>query len=175
MISYFKNFKPNIDRQIFEANRKRYNCDNTKMVAISYPLEKKLIYQTVELDDKILLNYLHITKNLSLKDYISYFSETSLNVNNALNEIDIANIENSIEMNCIKHKILTNSDICCTNILLLFTMCLTSLRETISCHEFLSLLFQKFNYFSKEKMKIAKYQVSHYVFILVLIQLEITN
>ena len=24
MISYFKNFKPNIDRQIFEANRKRY-------------------------------------------------------------------------------------------------------------------------------------------------------
>ena len=149
MISYFKNFKPNIDRQIFEANRKRYNCDNTKMVTISYPLEKKLIYQTVELDDKILLNYLHITKNLSLKDYISYFSETSLNVNNALNEIDIANIENSIEMNCIKHKILTNSDICCTNILLLFTMCLTSLRETISCHEFLSLLFQKFTVFRK--------------------------
>ena len=53
------------------------------MVTISYPLEKKLIYQTVELDDKILLNYLHITKNLTLKDYISYFSETSLNVNNA--------------------------------------------------------------------------------------------
>ena len=68
---------------------------------------------------------------------------------NTLNEIDITNIETRIENNCIKENILTKSDICCANILILFTISLKSLRETIDCQEFLSILFQRFTVFRK--------------------------
>ena len=149
IINYFKYFKPKIDRYIFEINKKRYNYDNTKMVKISHPFENKLIYQTFELDDKILLNYLHISKNLSLEESSPIPTTFPSIEENTLNEIDIAEIETCIENNCMDQKILTNDDICCTNILLLFTMCLQSLRKTSESHEFLSLLFQQFTVFRK--------------------------
>ena len=147
--SYCQNFKAKFDREIFDRSKKRFNFDNTIMVKSILTGDKTLFYQTYELDDNILLDYIHLTKNLSLNEYAELFSSTFLIEENTLNEIDITNIETRIENNCIKEKILTNSDICCANILILFTISLKSLRETIDCQEFLSILFQKFTVFRK--------------------------
>jgi hypothetical protein len=129
--SYCQNFKAKFDREIFDRSKKRFNFDNTIMVKSILTGDKTLFYQTYELDDNILLDYIHLTKNLSLNEYAELFSSTFLIEENTLNEIDITNIETRIENNCIKEKILTNSDICCANILILFTISLKSLRETI--------------------------------------------
>ena len=147
--SYCQNFKAKFDREIFDRSKKRFNFDNTIMVKSILTGDKTLFYQTYELDDNILLDYIHLTKNLSLNEYAELFSSTFLIEENTFNEIDITNIETRIENNCIKEKILTNSDICCANILILFTISLKSLRETIDCQEFLSILFQKFTVFRK--------------------------
>ena len=148
-VSYFKNIKADFDRNIYDRNKKRFNNDNTSMVRFIASGEKRLVYQTYELDDQILLNYIHYTKNLTLNEYAELFSSTFLVEENTLNEIDITNIETIIENNCIKENILTKSDICCANILILFTISLKSLRDTIDCQGFLSLLFQKFTAFRK--------------------------
>ena len=148
-VSYCKNFKAKFDREIYDRSKKRFNYDNTIMVKSILTGDKTLFYQTYELDDNILLDYIHLTKNLSLTEYAELFSSSFLIEENTLNEIDITNIETRIENNCIKENILTKSDICCANILILFTISLKSLRETIDCQEFLSILFQRFTVFRK--------------------------
>ena len=147
--SYLKNFKAKFDREIYDRSKKRFNYDKTSMVKSILTGEKTLLYQTHELDDNILLDYIHLTKNLSQGEYDELFSSSFLIEENILNKIDITNIETIIENNCIKENILTKSDICCANILILFAINLKSLRETIDCQEFLSILFQKFTVFRK--------------------------
>ena len=148
-VSYFKNIKTKFDRYINDRNKKRYNYDNTSMVRFTTNNQRTLIYQTYELDDNILLKYIHYIKNLSLNEYVQLFSSKFLIEGNTLNKIDVTNIETILEDNCIKEKILSKSDICCANILLLFAISLKSLKETMDCQEFLSVLFQGFTIFRK--------------------------
>ena len=147
--NYFKFLKAKFDRDIFERNKKRYNQDETHTVFVTSLANKNLVYQTYELDDRILLNYIHYVKNLSLSEYAKLFSSSFWISENTLNQIDINDIETIVENNCIKENILTKSDICCSNILLLFAISLKSLRYTMNCDEFLGLLFQTFTVFRK--------------------------
>ena len=148
--NYFKNIKNKFDRYILERNKKRHNHDGTNLIRLKSNNNKKtLIYQTYELDDIILLNYIHLIKNLSLSEYVDMVSSTLLIEENTLNKINITNIEAILENNCIKENILTNSDICCANILILFSISLKSLRKTMDCQEFVSILLQTFTVFRK--------------------------
>ena len=148
-VGYFKNIKTIFDRFIVDRNKKRYNYDNSSIVRFTTNNQRTLIYQTYELDDNILLKYIHYIKNLSLNEYVQLFSSKFLIEGNTLNKIDVTNIETILENNCIKEKILSRSDICCANILLLFAISLKSLKEAKYCQEFLSVLFQEFTIFRK--------------------------
>ena len=148
-VSYFRNIKKKFDRKINDRSKKRFNYDKTNMVKFISNGGKNLLYQTYELDDFILLNYIHLIKNLTLNEYAELFTSSFLVEENILNEIDITNIETIIENNCIKENVLTKSDICCANILILFAISLKSLKDTIDCQGFLSVLFQKFTVFRK--------------------------
>ena len=46
------------------------------MVKLESNNHRKLFYQTYELDDNILLNYIHLTKNFKLNEYIQMFSNS---------------------------------------------------------------------------------------------------
>ena len=144
--SFIKNLKDKFDREIHDRNKKSYKYDNTHMIQLS---EKNYVYQTYELDDIILLNYIHHIKNLSLTEYAKLFPGPFYIEENILNKIDITIIETMVENNCIKENILTKSDICCANILLIFTISLQFLKDTMNCQAFLSVLFQSFTVFRK--------------------------
>ena len=144
--SFIKNLKDKFDREIHDRNKKSYKYDNTHMIQLS---EKNYVYQTYELDDIILLNYIHHIKNLSLTEYAKLFPGPFYIEENILNKIDITIIETMVENNCIKENILTKSDICCANILLIFTISLKYLKDTMHCQAFLSVLFQSFTVFRK--------------------------
>ena len=147
--SYFRNLKNKFDREIYDRGKKRFNHDSKNIVKFVSNQQRVLMYQTFELDDNILLNYIHLIKNLSPNDYIQMFSNSFYVDENILNKIDVTNIETLVENNCIKEEILSKSDICCSNIFILFAISLKSLRETIDCQNFLASLFQKFTVFRK--------------------------
>ena len=147
--SYFRNFKNRFDREIFDRNKKRFNYDKTNMIKFISNEQRMIYYQTYELDDNILLKYIHLIKNFTLNEHIQMFSNSFFVEENILEQIQVTNIETLVENNCISEDILTKSDICCSNILLLFSISLKSLRDTIDCQEFLSLIFQRFTVFRK--------------------------
>ena len=147
--TYFRNHKKRFDREIYDREKRKFKNDDTNLVKFIPNDKSTLIYQTFELDDNILLSYTHFIKNLSIKESLKMFPTSFFVYENTLNKIDVTHIESWVEDYCIKQNILSKSDICCANILLIFTIALKSLRETIDCQGFLSQLFQKFTIFRK--------------------------
>ncbi len=158
--NYFKKYKSFFDREIYDRSKTKYFPDNRHLIKfISGKSEqllnenpsgqRVLIYQSYELDDNLLLKYLHLTKNLNKKEYIADFFGSFYVEENFLKDIKITQIESRIENQSIEKELLTNSDICCANIILLFTLSLKSLRETVDCQTFLGILFQDFTVFRK--------------------------
>jgi hypothetical protein len=157
--NYFKYYKSIFDREIADLEKMKYfNQINHLVKCInedSFQLTKcdsnqtALIYQTYELDDNILLKYIHITNNLSKKDYLGQFFESIFIEENSLKQINTSEIETKIENYCISQKVLTINDICCSNIILLFTLSLKLLRENMDCTLFLSMIFHDFTVFRK--------------------------
>ena len=159
--NYFKYYKSIFDREITDKSKCKYlnqkNYDHlVKCISEnSFELTKydayrtALIYQTYELDDNILLKYIHITNNLNKTDYLGQFFESIFIEENSLKQIRTYEIETKIEKYCINKKVLTNNDICCANIILLFALSLKSLRNNMDCTTFLCLLFQDFIVFRK--------------------------
>ena len=156
--NYFKKYKEYFDREIYDKSRIKYLPANRNLVKyindekgklVLEERQKILLYQTYELDDELLLKYLHFIKNLDSKEYSSSFYGSFYIEENKLKNIRINDIETKIENYCITYKLLTNSDICCANIILLFTLGLKYLRETMDCQTFLGILFQDFTVFRK--------------------------
>ena len=158
--NYFKKYKNIFDREIYDKTRTKFFHDNRYLIKFiggknntimkeSNGNQKMLVYQTYELDDILLLKYLNLINNLDRKEYLSSFYGSFFIEENILNNININEIETRIENASINSKLLTNSDICCANIILLFTLSLKSLRETIDCQTFLGILFQDFTVFRK--------------------------
>ena len=155
--NYFKKYKEYFDREIYDKSRIKYlpnrnlvkYINNKKGKLVLEEKRKILVYQTYELDDELLLKYLHFIKNLDSKEYSSSFYGSFYIEENILKSICINDIETKIENYCITYKLLTSSDICCANIILLFTLGLKSLRETMDCQTFLGILFQDFTVFRK--------------------------
>ena len=157
--NYFKYYKSIFDREIADKEKIKYfnqinhlvKCINEDSFQITKCDSNRtaLIYQTYELDDNILLKYMHITNNLSKSDYLGQFFESIFIEENSLKQINTSEIETKIENYCISKKVLTINDICCANIIILFTLSLKSLRDNMDCTNFLSMLFQDFTVFRK--------------------------
>ena len=160
--NYFKKYKAYFDREIQDKEIVKYYPNNRNLIKYlnsktkkehekneNDNIQKNLMYQTYELDDDILLKYLHFTKNLNAKEYLGAFYGSFYIEENILKNINLNEIETKIENYCINNKILSTSDICCANIILLFTLSLKSLRETVDCQTFLGILFQDFTVFRK--------------------------
>ena len=147
-ISYFSYYKNRIDREIYDRDKKRFNYDKTTMIKLISNEKRMFLYQTYELDDNILLDYLHLIKNLKPNEYLQIFNKFYIE-ENILNKIEVTDIESCVENNCIKENMLTKSDICCCNILILFSLSLKILGRMMDCQGFLGILFQNFSFFRK--------------------------
>ena len=157
--NYFKYYKSIFDREITDKERMRYfnqqnhlvKCINEDSLQLTNcdSNQTSLIYQTYELDDDILLKYMHIINNLNKMEFLGQFFESIFIEENSLKQINTNEIETKIENYCIKRNVLTINDVCCANIIVLFTLSLKSLRENMDCSTFLSILFQDFTVFRK--------------------------
>ena len=158
--NYFKKYKNIFDREIYDSSKTKYFSDNKQLIKFisgkvnqilndENSSQRVLIYQTYELDDNLLLKYLHLTKNIDKKEYLGEFYGSFYVEENFLKNIRINEIESRIENQCIESNLLSIGDICCANIILLFTISLKSLRDTIDCQTFLGILFQDFTVFRK--------------------------
>ena len=147
---YLENYKDKFIRDIEERNKKKYNFDYSAIIkVVNYNQEKCLRYQTYELDDQIILDYIYIIMNLSEGNYLRLISDNFAKEDNIINEISITEIETRIDKYCLYKKYLSMTDLCATNIVLLFSISLKLLPEAANYHYFLTSLFQNFPIFRK--------------------------
>ena len=136
MDDYFDNYKEYIMRELEEKGEK----NKSSIIKIFNIQEERVLkYQTYGLDNQILLKY--INKELN--------SHPIERISNKNAEINISEIESKIENYCINKNLITSKDICCSNIIMLFSLVLKYLPENIDCSKFLVVLFQEFNVFRK--------------------------
>ena len=147
---YIENCRKKINREIFENDKKRFNHDDTIIVKIADYQNKKIIkYQTYELDDRILLKYIYIIKSLTEKQYSELISENLFKGENCIKKISITEVESRIENFCILDEFLSDEDLCCINIIILFSLSLKYFPEDFSYNTNLSVLLHSFFVFRK--------------------------
>ena len=149
---YYKKHKNYFDREIddFEEENKL----NEDLVKLKYCYDenrnkKYLNYRDYELDNNLLMNYLNVINNSDEDDhnYMQYLSEVLKN--NVPKKLLVIDIENLIENYSIETHLLSMSDLCCSNIILLFSLSLNFLDSNIDCQSFLGNLFYEFTVFRK--------------------------
>ena len=146
---YLDNYKDEFNKYINERNA---NMINDYSQIVDYLGERVLKYQTYELDLNIILKYACIIKGLSEENYIKLISDNFEKEDNQIKDISLKEIETKIEnyfLDNISISNLTNSEICCINIILLFSISLNILPAKINCNPFICILFQKFIVFRK--------------------------
>ena len=159
IFNYFKLNKNKFDREIYDHSRTKYFNNNNNLIKFVNKMnnnnngnQRILLYQTYELDDSLLLKYIHLNQNMNEKELNSSIYGTFFVKENKLDVIDVNEIETRIEQYCINERLLTTSDICCANLILLFVISLKflkSAKEILDCPTFLCYLFQEFTIFRK--------------------------
>ena len=154
---YYSDYKSYFNRVIQDISEGSKNY-NDKIKVKNYNLDNNIIikYKSYELDDRILLKYLHILNNLENEEKINSndFNSRILSLKkkvgkNIPKNISITEIETIIETYTIEHGILSKSDLCCVNIIILFTLSLRKIKSYLDCQSFLGTLFQDFTVFRK--------------------------
>ena len=156
---YNKKIKKYIDREIYDENYNLNSITKKKVkerfigVQLVQKNEGKIIenlkYNEYILDNNLILKYIRYLKNTKKEDYYQMFHLAGTLEQNKIKRISIKEIENEIEKYSINLDILSKRDICCSNIILLFTLSLQNIQNYIDCQSFLSSLFQNFNVFRK--------------------------
>ena len=149
---YNKDYRKDFDREIDEMNDE--NIFNQELIKMKYCYDrnkknKYLKYRDYELDDNLLMKYLNIINNLKKEEFDTIFYMSPLINQNQPENILVINIENIIENYSIETHLLSQSDLCCSSIILLFSLSLKFLDESIDCSSFLGLLFKSFTVFRK--------------------------
>ena len=150
--TYYKEYKKYFDREIEEMND--INIFNEELITMKYCYDKKynnkyLKYKEYQLDNDLLMKYTNMINNLDLNQYNSiFYMDNAINKNEPEN-ILVINIENIIESYSIETKLLSKSDLCCSNIILLFSLSLQFLDESTECNIFLCSLLKNFTIFRK--------------------------
>ena len=149
LIDYYTYHKYNIDREIEDCCEK-YSLYPEKIKMKVYNSYRKIIkYKEYALDDKILLKYLHKLNDINEKDNNLYYILLKRVKDNIPKTISVTDIESSIENYAIETGILSENDLCCANIIILFTLSLKSLKSIGEYQPFLGSLFQNFTVFRK--------------------------
>ena len=154
---FMNNFKNKFIRDIEERDKKRFKLDYSSIIKVidnknnqgKEENKKVLKYQTYELDNRILLNYINLIENLPKDKKSKLMSIDSAIDDNIINEIDIIEIEKKVEDYCLDKKYLNNNELCVSNIIIIFAICLKFFPENIRCYDFLKTLFENFVIFRK--------------------------
>ena len=154
---FMNNFKNKFIRDIEERDKKRFKLDYSSIIKVidnknnqgKEENKKILKYQTYELDNRILLNYINLIENLPKDKKSKLMSIDSALDDNIINEIDIIEIEKRVEDYCLDKKYLNNNELCVSNIIIIFAICLKFFPENIRCYDFLKTLFENFVIFRK--------------------------
>ena len=138
---YLENYKSFIDMEFDNI------CDNEKFSLITNENEDKtqsvvsIKYISFELENRILYRYKNLIDNLEEKEdnlILNYIK--NINENNIEN-IKINSIEDSIENKLIKINLITNNDICFSNIIILYIMNIKNLKLLYNNHIYITSLF----------------------------------
>ena len=149
LIDYYTNYKHYLDREI-EDNCEKNALNPDKIKLKIYDSCKKIIkYKGYELDDKILMKYLRILNEIDEKDNNLYFILLKKVKENIPKTISVTDIESVIENYAMETGILSENDLCCANIIILFTLSLKSFKSNEEFQSFLASLFQDFTVFRK--------------------------
>ena len=154
---FMNNFKNKFIRDIEERDKKRFKLDYSSIIKVidnknnqgKEENKKILKYQTYELDNRILLNYINLIENLPKDKKSKLMSIDSAMDDSIINEIDIIEIEKRVEDYCLDKKYLNNNELCVSNIIIIFAICLKFFPENIRCYDFLKTLFENFVIFRK--------------------------
>ena len=152
MSKYFTTYKEKFDRDIQDYYNEEKESKN-KFNLSEFIQDKKVFnfnYIWYELDNNLIIKYLDLLKNLEFEEYNNLFHFQLFNLeNNNIKDVLVSDIENEVEKYAIDSKFLSKSDICCGNILLIFTLTLKSFRSCVDTQSFLSTLFHDFVIFRK--------------------------
>ena len=159
---YYKLYKSYFDREIYDLFCKNINNSsigiNFKNIIDNKIVIESFKYKSYELDKNILLKYRTFINNLDLDEYHTVFYLSSALEQNDIKHILLTDIENIIEKYSIEIGLLSQNDICCSNIILLFIISIKSIinQENIDCAGFLFSLYQNFVVFRKYYTMIMK-------------------
>ena len=152
---YCSNYKNYFDREIQDI------CEENKFHENKIKLKNYLIdniitikYKSYELDDRILLKYLNCLNTLENEENNNVNNIIYLNLKKRVKEnipknISVTDIETVIENYAIEEGILSESDLCSANIIILFTFSFRKFKNYMECQSFLGSLFQDFTIFRK--------------------------
>ena len=150
---YYKEYKHYFDREIDE------NCENNEqneeLIKVKYKLDKKsnlkfLKYRDYELDNNLLMNYLFVINNLDKDEYQNLFYLSDFIQKNLPKDIQAIQIENIIEQYAMNYQFLSYDDICCSNIIMIFSLSLSFLIDlSFDYNSFLFTIFKDFIVFRK--------------------------
>jgi hypothetical protein len=152
---YYKKYKNYFDREIYDIYNKN---ENNSLIGINFNKTNKgkividnFIYKSYELDKNLLLKYKTFINNLDKEEYQHIFYLSNILEKNDIKTIQLSDIENEIEKYSIEIGLLTKNDVCCSNIILLFIICLKNIiyEESMDCAGFLYSLSQNFVIFRK--------------------------
>ena len=149
LIDYYTYHKYYLDREI-EDRCEKNSLYPEKIKMKVYNSYKKIIkYKAYELDERILLKYLHILNDTNEKNNSEFYILLKRVKDNIPKTISVTDIESVIENYAIETGILSENDLCCANIIILFTLSLKSLKSIGEYQSFLGSLFQNFTVFRK--------------------------
>ena len=143
---YYTNFKKYFDREIEDIWEKNYMRPENIKIKIYNSYKKIIKYKGYELDDILLTKYLYMINENKENLYFSFLKNTK---NNIPKTISLTDIESVIENYSLETNILSDNDLCCANIIILFTLSLRSLNSLMDYQPFLGTLLQSFIVFRK--------------------------
>ena len=165
---YCKLYKDYFDREINDINDDE-DMMNDNSIKLKYVFDenknkKYLKYKSYELDNNLLMNYLYLVNNLEKNEYNQILNLSDILNRNIPKDILVIDIENLIENYSLETKLLSLSDLCCSNIILLMSLSLNFWDMSIDFSAFLATLFSQFTIFRK-----------YYTYILKMILLQYTK
>ena len=152
---YYKKYKNYFDREIYDIYNKNIN---NSLIGINFNNTNKgkividnFKYKSYELDKNLLLKYKTFINNLDKEEYQHIFYLSNTLEKNDIKTIQLSDIENEIEKYSIEIGLLTKNDICSSNIILLFIICIKNIiyEESMDCAGFIYSLSQNFVIFRK--------------------------
>ena len=148
-MDYYSNYKNLIDREIEDICAKNALSQEKIKLKVYNSYKKIIKHRGHELDDRILVKYLHRLNEVKDKEHNLINILEKRVKDNVPKEISVTDIESVIENYAIETGILSENDLCCANIIILFTLTLDSLKSIFEYQEFLGSLFQYFIVFRK--------------------------